>query len=70
MHRCAASKVESTHRCYPPVRIPRPASDRVVDECSPDKHEDNAGEHTASLRNSTDGESYAIHEMSTTMTMQ
>lgn len=48
------------------MRIPRPASDRVVDESGPDQHEDNAGKHTASLCNSTNGESHTIHEMSIT----
>lgn len=49
------------------MRIPRPAGDRVVDKGGPDEHEDNTGKHPASFCNSTNGESYAIHEISTTM---
>lgn len=52
----ATGKVETSHLVRPAARIPSPAGDGVVDDGGPDKHEDNAGQHTAALSDCASGE--------------
>lgn len=56
MHRGATSEVESAHLIRPAGRIPGPAGDRVVDNCSPDEHKHHARQHAAPLSHGTGGE--------------
>jgi hypothetical protein len=57
MHRSASGEIKPTHLENPSRRIPRPARNWVVDNCGPDEHEDNAGQHSASLSDGTDCQS-------------
>src|ERR1700737_203591 len=56
MDRSAPCEIETTHLVYPAVRIPSPASDRVIDEGSPDENENHARKHASAFRSSADGE--------------
>lgn len=42
MHRSTTGEVETTHDINPSVRVPGPASDRIVDDRGPYEHEDHA----------------------------
>jgi hypothetical protein len=56
MHGGTTSKVETAHLIGPAVRVPGPACDGVVDDRSPDEHEDDAGQHATTFGDSTGGE--------------
>lgn len=56
MHGGASGEVQPSHLVGPSARIPRPARDGVVYDGRPDEHEDDAGEHAASLGDGTGGE--------------
>lgn len=58
--RSTTSEVEATQLEDPTGRIPGPASDGIVDDGSPDEHEDDAGQHATTFSNSTDSESNTI----------
>lgn len=60
MHGSSTSEVEAAHFEGPASRVPGPACDRVVDYGGPDEHEDDAGEHAASVCCSADGEGGTI----------
>ena len=49
--------VKTSEFVYPACRVPCPAGNGVVDDGAPDEHEDNTGEHAATLGDSTDCES-------------
>ena len=40
----------------PPVGIPCPTGDRIVDQCRPEENKDDAGEHTAAFCCGADGQ--------------
>jgi hypothetical protein len=46
------------------VRVPCPACDGVVDNGGPDKHEDDAGEHAATLCDGTNGKCDPVRSVS------
>lgn len=49
MHWRATSKIETAHLEGPTRRIPSPACDRVIYDCTPNKHVDDAGEDASTL---------------------
>ena len=53
----ASSIVEASEAVGPATGVPSPASDGVVDDSSPDEHEDDAGKHAATLSHGTGGQS-------------
>lgn len=56
----AAGKVEATELEGPPVGVPGPVGNRIVDDCRPDEHEDDGGEHSAAIGCGTDCEGGAV----------
>lgn len=49
MHGGATGKVQHTHLVRPSIRVPSPTGDGVVDNSGPNKDEDDAWEHAATL---------------------
>src|SRR5271170_7220912 len=56
MHRCATSKIQSTHLRYPTVWIPCPTRNRIVDKCCPYEDEYHARKHATSFGSRADGQ--------------
>ena len=57
MHWCPAGEVEPAKDKGPPVGVPGPAGEGVVDERCPDEDEDDGGEHAAAVGGGADGQS-------------
>ena len=55
MNGSSASKIQPTHLEDPSRWVPGPARNRVVDDGCPDKHVDDARQHTSSLGDSSNG---------------
>jgi len=55
--RAATGKVEVAEGEEPTVGIPRPISNRVIDDSSPDEDENTGRQHTPTVRDGADGES-------------
>lgn len=53
-------KVETSELVGPSVGVPGPVGNRVVDDCRPDKHKDNGGEHSAAISCGTDSEGRTV----------
>lgn len=49
VHGRAARKVETAHLEGPTIAVPGPVGDGIVDDGSPDEHEDQGGKHTAAI---------------------
>lgn len=49
MHGCPTGEIKATHNGDPAVRVPRPTSNGIVDDGGPEEHENNTGEHAATL---------------------
>lgn len=58
MDRSSTSKIKTSHRCRPAVRIPCPACDWIINNCRPDEHEHYTGKDTSSFSGGTDCKSY------------
>ena len=52
---CTASKVETAELGDPPIWIPRPTCDWVVDDGAPYEHEDYGRQHTTSFGDGANG---------------
>ena len=56
MHGRAPREVEPAHDEDPPVRVPRPARDRIVNDGGPDENEDEHRTESPALRDGADSE--------------
>lgn len=57
MHRGTTGKVQPAHLIAPTTGVPCPAGNWVVNNSGPDEHEDDTGQHAATLGNGSGGES-------------
>ena len=57
MDRSAAGEIEAVVRINPSLWVPGPAGDRVIDNCGPDEHVNDAGQYATPLSNGANGES-------------
>lgn len=53
-------EIETAELERPSVGVPGPVGNRIVDDCRPDKHEDDGREHSAAISCGTDGKSRTI----------